>query len=91
MILAQNKTPWTVSVEIMHVLKGCDCFSDKSLESYEAGCFHLGRAGQSLYVQLMLQLEEAACCGWNEITGFLPALTPELTFKCILLSSNHFL
>lgn len=91
MILTQNITPWTVSVEIMHVLKGCDCFSDKRLASYEAGCLHLGRAGQGLYFQLMLQPEEAACCGWNEITGFLPALTPELTSKCILLSSNNFL
>lgn len=91
MISAQNITPWTVSVEIMHVLKECNCFSDKSLESYEAGCLHLGRAGQGLYFQLMLQPEKAACCGWNEITGFLLVLTPELTFKCIFLSSNNFL
>ncbi|KFP05626.1 hypothetical protein N300_15838, partial [Calypte anna] len=51
---------------------------------------HLCRAGWSLYFELMLQLEEATCCRWNEITGFLPALTPKMTSKCFLFSSNNF-
>ncbi|KFP62239.1 hypothetical protein N322_06183, partial [Cariama cristata] len=43
-----------------------------------------------LYFQLMLQPEEAARCRWNKVTGFLPVLTPKLTSKCFLFSSNNF-
>ncbi|KFZ66797.1 hypothetical protein N338_08182, partial [Podiceps cristatus] len=64
--------------------------SDECPISYEVGFLHLCGAGWGLYFQLMLQPEEAACCRWNEITGFLPALTPKLTSKCFLFSINNF-
>ncbi|KGL98115.1 hypothetical protein N301_05469, partial [Charadrius vociferus] len=64
--------------------------SDECPISYKVGFLHLCRAGWGLYFQLMLQPEEAARCRWNKITGFLPALTPKLTSKCFLFSSNNF-
>ncbi|KFP25409.1 hypothetical protein N325_04894, partial [Colius striatus] len=63
--------------------------SDECLLSYEADFLHLCRAGWGLYFQLTLQPEEATCCRWNKITGSLPALTPKLTAKCFLSSSNN--
>lgn len=64
--------------------------SDECPGSCKDGFFHLCRAGWGLYFQLMLHPEEAACCRWSEIIGFLPALTPKLTSKCFLFSSNNF-
>ncbi|KFU91252.1 hypothetical protein M959_14165, partial [Chaetura pelagica] len=58
--------------------------------SYEVVFLHLCRPGWGLYFELMLQPEEAAHCRWNEITGFLPALTPKLTSKRFPFSSNNF-
>ncbi|KFV97039.1 hypothetical protein N326_02635, partial [Eurypyga helias] len=54
------------------------------------GFLHLCRAGWGLYFQLTLQPEEATHCRWNRITGFLSALTPKLTSKSFLFSSNNF-
>ncbi|KFO86291.1 hypothetical protein N320_11511, partial [Buceros rhinoceros silvestris] len=64
--------------------------SDACPISCEVGFLHLCRAGWGLYFQLMLPPEEAIRCRWNKITGFLPVLTPELTSKCFLFSSNNF-
>lgn len=64
--------------------------SEECPGSCKDGFFHLCRAGWGLYFQLMLHPEEAAHCRWSEIVGFLPALTPKLTSKCFLFSSNNF-
>ncbi|KFO56164.1 hypothetical protein N302_00153, partial [Corvus brachyrhynchos] len=64
--------------------------SDECPVSCKAGFLPLCRAGWGLYFQLMLHPEEAARCRWNKITGFLQALTPKLTSKCLLFSSNNF-
>lgn len=95
---ARRSTNLSPEQDPLHGLVGVDtactqrglAVSDECPVSCKAGLLHLCRAGWGLYFQLMLHPEEAARCRWSEIIGFLPALTPKLTSKCFLFSSNNF-